>query len=409
MVSSADHRAPYKGDNNIRFEPIKNDLATDPPQSEAQRRAMFAAASGHSTLGIPQSVGEEFTKVGPGGKLPKRARDMDASEWKVLRWLLGKFFSEEAQEQEHREPKDGIILSDDECVQQVRNLLGEFRRAHAARDTKVNDSVADPDRKVYGKYPEYHHPTNDAATFEEIREAIQSKSSDPDALAAWIKDRTDPGWRAKDRAMAHDEIGPWPYPIAADREPTRTKDDAGHMHVKDTVLSKAVVSPYLGKEINEVMKDELGWQMLNSEKTYHLLRDPKELAKAADTFNGKPLLWIHRGVAASDHPTNLVIGSTGTNASFKNDELTNDLVIWPKYATEAIEDGEKKSLSCGYGYRADMTPGDYKGHHYDGIMRDISGNHVALVDKPRVPGASIGGDSLPLDDWDKIAAALLAA
>ena len=31
-----------------------------PAVSEAQRKAMFAAASGHSTLGIPKAVGEEF-------------------------------------------------------------------------------------------------------------------------------------------------------------------------------------------------------------------------------------------------------------------------------------------------------------------------------------------------------------
>lgn len=35
-------------------------LATDPPVSEKQRRAMFAAKSGKSTLGIPKKVGEEF-------------------------------------------------------------------------------------------------------------------------------------------------------------------------------------------------------------------------------------------------------------------------------------------------------------------------------------------------------------
>jgi hypothetical protein len=39
-------------------------LTTDPPVSEAQRRAMWAAREGHSTLGIPKSVGEKF--VGPG-------------------------------------------------------------------------------------------------------------------------------------------------------------------------------------------------------------------------------------------------------------------------------------------------------------------------------------------------------
>ena len=34
-----------------------------PAASEAQRRAMEAAAHGHSTLGIPKSVGEEFTRA----------------------------------------------------------------------------------------------------------------------------------------------------------------------------------------------------------------------------------------------------------------------------------------------------------------------------------------------------------
>lgn len=45
---------------------------TDPPVSEAQRRAMWAAKSGKSNLGIPKSVGEEFAGADPGGKLPAR-------------------------------------------------------------------------------------------------------------------------------------------------------------------------------------------------------------------------------------------------------------------------------------------------------------------------------------------------
>jgi hypothetical protein len=45
-----------------------------PMQSEAQRRAMHAAAAGKSTLGIPKSVGKEFAGADQGGKLPKRAK-----------------------------------------------------------------------------------------------------------------------------------------------------------------------------------------------------------------------------------------------------------------------------------------------------------------------------------------------
>src|SRR6202035_3490475 len=49
-------------------------MATDPPVSEKQRKAMFAAREGKSTLGIPKKVGEGFvgkdcdaTDAGPGG------------------------------------------------------------------------------------------------------------------------------------------------------------------------------------------------------------------------------------------------------------------------------------------------------------------------------------------------------
>jgi hypothetical protein len=48
-------------------------IRTDPPVSEAQRRAMHAAAGGNSTLDIPKKVGKEFSEADPGGKLPARA------------------------------------------------------------------------------------------------------------------------------------------------------------------------------------------------------------------------------------------------------------------------------------------------------------------------------------------------
>jgi hypothetical protein len=43
-----------------------------PPRSEQQRKAMYAAASGNSTLDIPKKVGREFVEADPGGKLPKK-------------------------------------------------------------------------------------------------------------------------------------------------------------------------------------------------------------------------------------------------------------------------------------------------------------------------------------------------
>lgn len=43
-----------------------------PPVSEAQRRAMYAAEAGKSTLGIPKKVAKEFVAADRGGKLPER-------------------------------------------------------------------------------------------------------------------------------------------------------------------------------------------------------------------------------------------------------------------------------------------------------------------------------------------------
>ena len=43
-----------------------------PMESQAQRRAMYAAAAGKSKIGIPKKVAKEFTAADRPGKLPAR-------------------------------------------------------------------------------------------------------------------------------------------------------------------------------------------------------------------------------------------------------------------------------------------------------------------------------------------------
>jgi hypothetical protein len=59
--------------------------------------------------------------------------------------------------------------------------------------------------------------------------------------------------------------------------------------------------------------------------------------------------------------------------------LNNSLVVWPRDAIDSVEDDLQREISCAYHYRPDMTPGQYRGRPYDGVMQDIVGNHVALV------------------------------
>lgn len=176
--------------------------------------------------------------------------------------------------------------------------------------------------------------------------------------------------------------------LALDDASVRNFDVDGRLHITIANISKATVNPYLGKEIPDY--EHMG---LEPDRIYQLLRDPEELQRAASTFNGLPLLEEHKPTSAEDHAGDLVVGSTGTDAQFEFPYLRNSLVIWPEYAIEEVEDETKKELSCGYRYRADMTPGIFQGMKYDGIMRDIIGNHVALVKEGRAGADVVVGDS----------------
>jgi hypothetical protein len=178
--------------------------------------------------------------------------------------------------------------------------------------------------------------------------------------------------------------------IAFDRKSVRTFDTDGHMHVARTPISKANVCEYYGYEIPDA--DKLG---LDPQRRYKLLRHPDELAKAAASSNGKPLLIKHVPTSADDHQTDAVVGAVGTDAKFEHPYLYNSLSVWDGDAIEGIKDETQKELSSAYRYRADMTPGTYEGVPYDGVMRDIEFNHVALVPEGRAGADVVVGDSKP--------------
>jgi uncharacterized protein len=176
--------------------------------------------------------------------------------------------------------------------------------------------------------------------------------------------------------------------LALDRSSVRTYDQDGRLRVSVANLSKSNVCPYLGSEIPD--NEALG---LDPKKVYQLLRDPEELAKAVPTFNGVPLLNTHVPSTAWDHPAGKVVGATGTDAVFEAPYLKNSLIVWTADAIQGIESGEQQELSCGYRYRAEMTPGSHEGVNFDGRMVEILGNHVALVAAGRAGSDVIVGDS----------------
>ncbi len=171
----------------------------------------------------------------------------------------------------------------------------------------------------------------------------------------------------------------------------RHYDADGRLHVDMSNISKAMVCPYRGDEIPDA--ESLG---LLPNKIYYLYRDPDELARAAPTFRNLPLLISHVPVSADEPRKDLVVGSTGSDVEFVAPYLRSSLSVWDSPAIAGIESKEQAELSSAYRYRADMTPGiDPEGVHYDGAMRDIIGNHVALVDIGRAGSDVVVGDKNP--------------
>jgi hypothetical protein len=176
--------------------------------------------------------------------------------------------------------------------------------------------------------------------------------------------------------------------LAFDRS-ARTIDRDGHLHVKATPISKACVNPYSGHEIPRYK--ELG---LTASKVYYLLRDPEELAKGAPTFDGKPLLIIHKAQSAADHDHQSTAGAI-SNPFYEAPYLKADLCVWPEDAIAGIETEAQRELSSSYYYDAVMEPGEFEGQAYDGRMTNIVANHVALVERGRAGSDVLVCDSLP--------------
>lgn len=179
--------------------------------------------------------------------------------------------------------------------------------------------------------------------------------------------------------------------LAFDKATARTFDKDGRLHVAVSHIGKACVSPYQGREIPN--SEALG---LDPNRVYYLYRDPDELARAAPSFNNLPLLSRHVAVSAADPRSDIVVGSIGSDVAFNAPYLDASLCIWDAAAIAGVESEQQCELSSAYHYEADMTPGTTPdGERYDGVMRNIQGNHLALVEVGRAGPDVVVADSNP--------------
>lgn len=168
----------------------------------------------------------------------------------------------------------------------------------------------------------------------------------------------------------------------------RRMTDEGFMIVPANI-SRTGVQDYTARE--------LGIEGTN--RTVRLFRPADEVFKP-ESYGS-----FERQTLTNDHPST-TDGVTATNykAVTSGDvhdvlpagdgiNLGANLYIKDANTIEMVVTYDKNQLSCGYSFFLDMTPGTTPdGQAYDGVMRDIEGNHVAIVWQAR------GGPGLRVAD-----------
>ena len=202
------------------------------------------------------------------------------------------------------------------------------------------------------------------------------------------------------------------YLLALDAESVRRYDKNGNLHVAVSHLTKAQVRPYYGHEVPD-------WERLrlDPQKIYRGYCPPEELSKpeTIESTNGIPIQLNHHPDYADAPQIKTRVGSTGTDGAFRAPYLDNSLHFTVEDAIKRIVDGSMRELSLSYRYTPDFIPGKTPdGEDYDFVMRDITANHVALVEQGRAGRDVLVQDShlreaQPMDVTEKNAAPVAAA
>jgi len=108
---------------------------------------------------------------------------------------------------------------------------------------------------------------------------------------------------------------------------------------------------------------------------------PESLA----SFAGKAVTADHPPVLLdADNTKDYQIGFSGTEVVYDNGFVKAVMTITDKDSIERIVRGDAREVSAGYRVSYDPTPGVTDGgEHYDGIQKEIIGNHIAVVRRGR--------------------------
>ena len=353
-----------------------------PPVSEKQRRAMYAAAAGHSNLGIPKSVGEEFVGKDAGGA-PQLAAGVIfiAPDGAVL--LLCRS-AQEANYGGHwalpgGKAEPGETPWDAACREACEEIGPGTEHAWIGEPTIVDEAMT-PNGMIFTTF------------VQPVRYRFTPELNAEHSGFVWAEGGSFPSPMHPEVARVLGMLFPEGYEeMESGAMDERAIDTNGWPEIKNNPISKAGVFEYRGAQIPGAP---------HPDKMYRVLRPEEELndPEAIDSF--KLLPWIDNhvmlGEGAGLMPAEKkgVQGVIGQDVHFENGTLYGNLKVFSNALADLIEAG-KKELSCGYRCTYDWTPGVWNGQSYDAVQRNIRGNHIALVKNGRM-----GPDVAVLDHSD---------
>jgi uncharacterized protein len=169
------------------------------------------------------------------------------------------------------------------------------------------------------------------------------------------------------------------YDIVEVRKPERTAQ--GFLRA-DAILTRAGVFTYRNAD--------------GSERREYRPADEVFRQDALRSFEDAPVTVDHPDrMVTKDNAREVSVGNVKETPRRDGDFAIARVLVTDSAAIDEVESGRRRAVSCGYECDYDATPGvTPDGQRYDGIQRNIRGNHLALVPAGRAgPEARIRLDA----------------
>ncbi len=169
----------------------------------------------------------------------------------------------------------------------------------------------------------------------------------------------------------------------------RTYDPVTGFMRAPAALARTGIQNYTAKELK--LDEKLG---LPPAQVIRMMRPAQEVfaADALASFEQAPVTINHPDDDVTAENWRDYAGGEAYGIAQAGDLMKGTLCVKDAGAVAAVKAG-KAQISCGYDFDVDMTPGKTTdGLEYDAVMRNIRGNHVAIVDAAR------GGPRLRIAD-----------